>query len=76
MIQAIETATKWIRTNGYNRKTDIREAVLTATHQALDYGKSYALSLWAGDDQISRTVRDALKANLDLPWNGELANCR
>lgn len=77
MIQAIETATKWIRENGYSRKAafEIREAVLTATNQAIDYGKPYALSLWSGDDQISRIVRDALKANLNLPWNGELANC-
>lgn len=74
-MNATKTATRWIRDNGYARKADIREAVQTATAQAVDYGKAYALSLWSGDDRISRTVRDALKANLNLSWNGELANC-
>lgn len=72
---ATQTATKWIRENGFARKADIREAIQTATEQAVSYGKTYALSLWAGDDKTSRIVRDALKANLNLAWHGELANC-
>lgn len=68
------TAAKWIRDNGYSRNTQVREAVTTATAQAYAYGKTYALSLWSGDDKLSRTVRDALKANGNLPWTGELAN--
>lgn len=72
---AAATATRWIRDNGFARKAAIREAVETATAQALDYGKAYALSLWAGDDATSRIVRDALKANLNLPFHGAIANC-
>lgn len=70
----ITTATKWLKANGLMRNTEIREAVETATGQAYSYGKAYALSMWAGDDMISRIVRDALKANNDLPWHGSLAN--
>lgn len=70
----ITTATKWLKANGLMRNTEIREAVETATSQAFDYGKAYALSLWGGDDMISRIVRDALKANGDLPWHGSFAN--
>jgi hypothetical protein len=72
---ATKTAAHWLRDNGFSRKTAIREAVQTATSQALDYGKAYALSLWAGDDTTSRLVRDALKANPNLPFHGTLANC-
>lgn len=75
MSTATQTATQWLRDNELNRKTTIRNAVHTATGQAIDYGKAYAMALWAGDDPISRLVRDALKANLDLPHHGELANC-
>ncbi len=72
---ATKTTAQWIRDNGFSRNAKIRTAVQTATGQALDYGKAYALSLWAGDDATSRTVRDALKANGSLPFNGQLANC-
>ena len=73
---ATTIAARWIRENGYGRDAGIRGAVHTATSQAVDYGKAYALSLWGGDDRVSRTVRDALKANLALSWYGELANRR
>lgn len=69
-----KTATKWLRENGLSRNTVIREAVETATGQAFDYGKAYALSMWGGDDMISRIVRDAIKANNDLPWKGSFAS--
>lgn len=70
----LKTATKWLRENGLSRNTEIREAVETATGQAFDYGKAYALSMWAGNDMVSRIVRDALKANNDLPWKGSFAS--
>lgn len=69
----LKTATKWLRENGLSRNTVIREAVETATGQAFSYGKAYALSMWGGDGKIDRLVRDALKANNDLPWKGSMA---
>lgn len=74
-MTATKTAAKWLRDNGLSRNAEIREAVQTATEQAIAYGKAYALTLWAGDDKTSRIVRDALKANLNLIWHGEIANC-
>lgn len=70
----LKTAAKWLRENDLMSNADVREAVETATGHAWSYGKAYALSLWSDNDMISRLVRDALKANGDLPWHGELAN--
>jgi hypothetical protein len=70
----LRTAAKWISENELSGNREVCEAVMTATSQAFDYGKAYAISLWAGDDMISRLVRDAIKANGDLPWHGSLAS--
>ena len=70
----LKAATQWIKDNGFSRNREVREAVETATGQAFSYGKAYALSMWAGDDMISRLVRDAIKANGDLGWKGSFAS--
>jgi hypothetical protein len=70
----IKTAMKWLKENGLMRNSEVREAVQTGTGQAAAYGKAYALSMWAGDDMISRLVRDAIKANGDLGWKGSFAS--